>query len=139
MGHGLAGTAPAPRLTQDYGPGNEPQSVRDAWDAHLQAQREAATRTPRHYEADGPVLHRSGSGNPEGEPPMTSIADDQLPTRADLDAATARTAAVLADPAATRADRVHAAEMEQAVHHRYLQRPGADAELQAEAELEAGT
>ena len=70
---------------------------------------------------------------------MTSIADDRLPTRADLDAATARTAAVLADPAATRADRVHAAEMEQAVHHRYLQRPGADAELQAEAELEAGT
>ena len=31
---------------------------------------------------------------------MTSIADDRLPTRADLDAATARTAAVLADPAA---------------------------------------
>ena len=31
-----------PRLTRDYGPGKEPQSVRDAWDAHLQAQREAA-------------------------------------------------------------------------------------------------
>ena len=45
----------------------------------------------------------------------------------------------LADPAATRADRVHAAETEQAVHHLYLQRPGADAELQAEAELEAAT
>ena len=70
---------------------------------------------------------------------MTSIADDRLPTRADLDAATAHTAAVLADPAATRAERVHAAEMEQAVHLLYLQRPGADAELQAEAELEAGT
>jgi hypothetical protein len=70
---------------------------------------------------------------------MTSIANEQLPTRADLDAATARTAAVLADPAATRADRVHAAEMEQAVHDRYLLRVGADAELQAEAELEAGT
>jgi len=70
---------------------------------------------------------------------MTSIANDQLPTRADLDAATACTAAVLADPAATRADRLHAAEMEQAVHDRYLQRPGADAELQAEAELEAAT
>ena len=70
---------------------------------------------------------------------MTSIANDQLPTRADLDAATARTAAVLADPAATRADRVHAAEMEQAVHDRYLLRVGADAELQAEAEIEAAT
>ena len=69
---------------------------------------------------------------------MTSIAEDQLPTRADLDAATAATAAVLADPSATRAEREHAAEMEQAVHIGYLGRPGADAELQAEAELEAG-
>jgi hypothetical protein len=69
---------------------------------------------------------------------MTSIADDALPTRADLDAATAKTAAVLADPAATFADREHAAELEQAAHIGYLRRPGADAELQAEAELEAG-
>ena len=69
---------------------------------------------------------------------MTSIADDLLPTRADLDAATARTAAAMADPSATRAEREHAAEMEQAVHIGYLRRPGADAELQAEAELEAG-
>ena len=29
------------RLTQDHGPGREPQSVRDAWDNHLQGQREA--------------------------------------------------------------------------------------------------
>jgi hypothetical protein len=70
---------------------------------------------------------------------VTSIADDRLPSRTDLDAATARTAAVLADPAATRAARVHAAEVEQTVHNRYLHHPGADAELQAEAELEAGT
>ena len=26
----------------DYGPGKEPQSVRDAWDAHLHTQHEAA-------------------------------------------------------------------------------------------------
>ena len=69
---------------------------------------------------------------------MTSIADDPLPTRADLDAATARTAAAMANPSATGAEREHAAEMEQAVHIGYLRRPGADAELQAEAELEAG-
>ena len=69
---------------------------------------------------------------------LPRIAGDVLPTRADLDAATATTAAVLADPAATRAEREHAAEIEQAVHLRYLQRPGADAELQAEAEMEAG-
>ena len=30
-----------PRLAQDYGPGKEPQSVRDAWDAHLNSQHEA--------------------------------------------------------------------------------------------------
>jgi hypothetical protein len=30
-----------PRPGQDHGPGNEPQSVRDAWDRHLQTQREA--------------------------------------------------------------------------------------------------
>jgi hypothetical protein len=34
--------AQQPRLNRDYGPGREPQSVRDAWDARLQAQREAA-------------------------------------------------------------------------------------------------
>ena len=62
---------------------------------------------------------------------------DLLPTRAQLDAATARTAAVMADPAASRAQRARAAEMEQAAHILYLQRPGADAELQAEAETEA--
>ena len=62
-----------------------------------------------------------------------------LPTRADLDAAAFKTADVMADPAASFADRVHAAEMEQAAHILYLQRPGADAELQAEAEMEAGT
>lgn len=68
-----------------------------------------------------------------------SRADRLLPTRAQLDAATAKTAAVMADPAVSRAQREHAAEMEQAAHILYLQRRGADAELQAEAELEAGS
>jgi hypothetical protein len=66
------------------------------------------------------------------------LANRLLPTRAQLDAATAKTAAVMADPRATRARREHAAEMEQAAHILYLQRRGANAELQAEAELEAG-
>jgi hypothetical protein len=61
-----------------------------------------------------------------------------LPDRTDLDAATARTAAVIADPRMSRADVERAAELEEAVHHGYLQRPGADAELQAEAELTSG-
>jgi len=41
-------------------------------------------------------------------------------TRADLDAATAATAAVLADPGASRAEREHAAEMGQATLVLYL-------------------
>ena len=61
-----------------------------------------------------------------------------LPTRADLDAATARTAAAIADPAVSRAGVERLAALEEAVYHAYLDRPGADAELQAEAELEAG-
>lgn len=69
---------------------------------------------------------------------MTSMADHWYPSRASLDAATARTAAVAADPGSSLADIEFAAEVEQATHLAYLQRPGADAELQAEAELEAG-
>ena len=61
-----------------------------------------------------------------------------LPTRADLDAATARTAAAIASPAASLADVERAAELEEAALTAYLQRPGAGAELEAEAELEAG-
>ena len=54
-----------------------------------------------------------------------------LPTRADLDAATAATAAVIADPSASLADVERAAELEEAVFAAYLQRPGAEAELEA--------
>ena len=35
-----------PRPAQNYGPGKEPQSVRDAWDRHLQNQRETDRREP---------------------------------------------------------------------------------------------
>ena len=54
-----------------------------------------------------------------------------LPTRGDLDAVTARTAATIADPAASRADVERAAELEEAAFLAYLQRPGAEAELEA--------
>ena len=69
---------------------------------------------------------------------MTTTITDWAPTRAELDAATARTAAAIADPSASLADVERAAELEAAAHNAYLQRPGTDAELQAEAELEAG-
>ena len=48
-----------------------------------------------------------------------------LPTRADLDAATAATAAAIADPEASLAAVERAAELEEAVLTAYLQRPGA--------------
>lgn len=60
------------------------------------------------------------------------------PTREELDAVTARTAAALADPSLCLADVEQVVEVEAAVHAAYPKRPGADAELQAEAELEAG-
>jgi hypothetical protein len=67
---------------------------------------------------------------------MTTAITRWAPTRAELDAATARTAAVI--ERGSPADIQRAAELEEAMHAAYLQRPGADAELQAEAELEAG-
>jgi hypothetical protein len=67
---------------------------------------------------------------------MTTTITRWAPTRAELDAATARTAAAI--ERGSPADIQRAAELEEAAHNAYLQRPGADAELQAEAELEAG-
>ena len=43
-----------------------------------------------------------------------------LPTRAELDAATARTAAAIADPSASRADVERAAELEEAASQRVV-------------------
>jgi hypothetical protein len=60
-----------------------------------------------------------------------TAAGPDLPTRADLEAATAATAAVLADPAATSMDVHRAAELEAATLHAYWHRPGAEAELEA--------
>jgi hypothetical protein len=69
-----------------------------------------------------------------------STATTWAPTRDELDQATARTAAAMADPHASAADRERAAELEEKAHRAYLERPGADAELQREAErkMEAG-
>jgi hypothetical protein len=76
----------------------------------------------------------------EAEPTatVTQLADRRpaarhpgLPTRADLDAATAATAAAIADPSAGPAAVLRAAQAEEAVHQAYLRRPGAAAELEA--------
>lgn len=61
------------------------------------------------------------------------------PTRDELDQATARTADAI--ERGSPADIQRAAELEEQAHRGYLQRPGADAELQrdAEREWEAGS
>jgi hypothetical protein len=78
------------------------------------------------------------ASRPAAAAAITSLADWRpaarcpgLPTRADLDAATAATAAAIADPAAGPAEILRAAQAEEAVHLAYLRRPGAAAELQA--------
>lgn len=65
---------------------------------------------------------------------MTRASTLWAPTRAELDHATARTADAIKH--GSPADIQRAAELEKAQHDGYLQRPGADAELQREAERE---
>jgi hypothetical protein len=63
--------------------------------------------------------------------PPPSPAGPQLPVRADLDVATAATAAAIADPDATVLDVHQAAELEEATFTAYLHHPEAEAELEA--------
>lgn len=70
---------------------------------------------------------------PRKEPTMTTTL--WAPTRDELDQATTRTADAIARGSSP-ADIQRAAELEETAHNAYLQRPGADAELQAEAERE---
>ena len=60
------------------------------------------------------------------------VEGPQLPTRGDLDRATALTAATIADPASGPPDIYRAAEIEAAVLSAYWHLPGAEAELEAE-------
>ena len=92
----------------------------------------------------GQLASVPGPRHPDQDPeernqPMTTTL--WAPTREELDEVTARTADAMAAEDASLADRLRAAELEEAAHHGYLQRPGADAELQrdAEAEWEAGS
>ena len=65
-------------------------------------------------------------------PHQARVEGPELPTRADLDRATAMTAAAIADPASGPADIYRAAEIEAAVLSAYWHVPGAQAELEAE-------
>jgi hypothetical protein len=64
-----------------------------------------------------------------------SLAALWAPTRAELDYATARTQAAI-DGGASRYDVERMAWLEERIQQAYLQRPGADAELQRDAERE---
>jgi hypothetical protein len=67
------------------------------------------------------------------DPPRQPRAEGpQLPTRADLDRATAATAAAIADPASSPGDIYRAAGVEAAVLSAYWHVPGAAAELEIE-------
>jgi hypothetical protein len=65
-------------------------------------------------------------------PFQARVEGPRLPTRADLDRATAATAATIADPGSGPADIYRAAEMEAAILSAYWHVPGAEAELEAE-------
>ncbi len=88
-------------------------------------------------EAEAAQLASNGGPRPDQhpreEPTMTTTL--WAPTRDELDQATTRTADAIARGSSP-ADIQRAAELEETAHNAYLQRPGADAELQAEAERE---
>ena len=65
-------------------------------------------------------------------PHQARVEGPELPTRADLERATAVTAAAIADPASGPVDIYRAAEMEAAILSAYWHVPGAQAELEAE-------
>jgi hypothetical protein len=71
-----------------------------------------------------------------GMPSAEAEAGPQLPTRADLDVATARTAAAIADRTATRAEVERLAEAEAAIYAACPDYPSLyDPEAEAEAEI----
>ena len=78
---------------------------------------------------------RPASQNPGRNQPMSTATTCWAPTRGDLDAATARTEAAIISGAPP-ADILRAAELEEATHNGYLQRPRSDEKLQRDAEAE---
>jgi len=119
------------------GPGFQPQpAVEPSLSAGDQARMSAAAGNAARELTGLPVTRTDRMRAIEVLPGGRATKAMPPPARADLDAATARTAAAIADPAASLADVERAAELEEAARLAYLNMPGADAELQAEAEAE---
>jgi hypothetical protein len=82
------------------------------------------------------------AGNPDAYRTVNQLLADaelegpQLPVRADLDAATAATAAILADPGADLMDRYRAAQTEAAIYEAAPAGLVIQAETETEAEVE---
>jgi len=113
------------------------------WPAYLPTARAEASQAVTYWPTPKAEAAELGGSGPRpdqhhrGDRSMsTATTTTWAPTRDDLDALTARTAQVMADRSATPADRQRAAEREERAHQAYLQRPGADAEMQAAAEKE---
>ena len=92
-------------------------------------------KLPMEAEADKPASPGPRPDQHPREDRSMSTSTLWAPTRDELDQATARTADAIA-LGASPADRQRAAELEEVTHMGYLRRPGADAELQREAERE---
>ena len=136
---GCGESTPRPMTTKD----GSDWIMRHGEEAHGNPYIGAKWTSVREPDMKAEAAQLGGSGprpdqNPERNQSM-STATTWAPTRAELDQATARTQATIASNAPP-ADRLRAAELEEAAHNGYLQRPGADAELQraAEREWEAG-
>ena len=117
-------------LVYDCDPGSEDGCFIRAPRDFLGVPRSYVTEVSVPYFGDGGVQRLYA---PMKQPAYEHAAEGpQLPTRADLDQATAMTAAAIADPASTPAGIYRAADMDAAVLSAYWHAPGAQAELEAE-------
>ena len=117
-------------LVDDCDPGSEDGCFIRAPRDFLGMPRSYVTEVSVPYFGDGGVQRLYA---PMKQPEYEDATEGpQLPTRADLDQATAATVAAIADPASTPVGIYRAADMEAAVLSAYWHTPGAQVELEAE-------
>jgi len=131
-GHGLTMA-----VIHDGGCCSEWETGQAATPARAESFRKAAARwgatwpgEPQPAPDSGTAARQTGGGPDRAN---GGVYGPQLPVLGDLDAATAATAAAIADPAAGSAEVIRAAELEEATLLAYLHRPEAEAVLEAGA------